>query len=325
MGVVFRADVEPPTSRTDYWAHVLEDTLGPATLREGGALDSGDRLRLGDAGAVRVVDLSVSDEHVAERRPTHIRQMDPDLYKIAVQAHGRGLLEQNGREAAMAPGDLTLVDLSRPYRWDYSRSRFVAAVFPRALLPLHAGALSRATAVPIPGDCGLGALVSSLVRQLPDRLDDCGPTDQARLGTAVLDLVAAALAALLDSSQDVPPDSRQRALLLRVLAFIEERLGDSELSPANIAAAHFISVRYLYKLFETQQTTVAEWIRQRRMERCRRDLLDPALWDMPVNVIAGRWGFSSAAHFSRAFRAAHGVPPAAFRAHHTARRSQALG
>jgi AraC-like DNA-binding protein len=325
MSVVFHADAEPPPSRTDYWAHVLKDTLGPARLREGGALDSADRLRLGDAGAVRVVELSVSDRHVAERAPTHIRQMDPDLYKIAVQARGRGLVEQNGREADMAPGDLTFVDLSRPYRWDYTRSRFVAVVFARALLPLDTNALSRTTGVRIPGDHGLGALVSSLVRQLPSRLDDCGPADQARLGTAVLDLVTAALAALLDCSQDVPPDTRQRALLVRVLAFIEERLADPELSPAHIAAAHFISVRYLYKLFETQPVTVAEWIRRRRLERCRRDLLDPALRHTPVSTIAGSWGFISAAHFSRAFRAAHGLPPAAFRAHHAAPRSQALG
>jgi transcriptional regulator GlxA family with amidase domain len=33
----------------------------------------------------------------------------------------------------------------------------------------------------------------------------------------------------------------------------------------------------------------------------------------PVAAIAARWGFSSAADFSRAFRAAHGMPPAEYR------------
>jgi AraC-like DNA-binding protein len=32
----------------------------------------------------------------------------------------------------------------------------------------------------------------------------------------------------------------------------------------------------LHRLFETQETTAAEWIRHRRLDRCRRDLLDPA-------------------------------------------------
>jgi AraC-like DNA-binding protein len=51
-----------------------------------------------------------------------------------------------------------------------------------------------------------------------------------------------------------------------------------------------VSVRQLYKLFETQECTVAEWIRHRRMERCRRDLSDPALLHRPVGAIAAQWG-----------------------------------
>jgi transcriptional regulator GlxA family with amidase domain len=58
---------------------------------------------------------------------------------------------------------------------------------------------------------------------------------------------------------------------------------------------------------------VAGWIRSRRLERCRRDLADPSLAAHPVAAIATRWGFASAADFSRAFRTAHGVPPAEYR------------
>jgi AraC-like DNA-binding protein len=78
-------------------------------------------------------------------------------------------------------------------------------------------------------------------------------------------------------------------------------------------AAHHVSIRYLHRLFETQQTTVADWIRRRRLDRCRRDLVDPALRDLPVNAIAARWGLLNAAHFSRTFRAAYGVPPVEYR------------
>jgi AraC-like DNA-binding protein len=163
-------------------------------------------------------------------------------------------------------------------------------------------------------DGGAGALVSSLARQLPRYLDDCGAGDGARLGTAVLDLLTAALAAQLGRGDQVPQDSRQRALLVRIHAFIEERLGDPELSPGSVAAAHFISVRYLHKLFETESTTVADWIRRRRLERCRRDLLDPALRSTPASAIGASWGLGDAAHFSRVFRSAYGVPPGEYRA-----------
>ena len=80
-----------------------------------------------------------------------------------------------------------------------------------------------------------------------------------------------------------------------------------------IAAAHHISLRSLHQLFHDEGLTVAGWIRRRRLECCRRDLSDPALAARPVAAIAARWGFSSAGDFSRAFRAAHGLPPAEYR------------
>ncbi|MCQ0006703.1 helix-turn-helix domain-containing protein [Actinomadura madurae] len=103
-------------------------------------------------------------------------------------------------------------------------------------------------------------------------------------------------------------------MLLRVHAYIDARLGDPGLTPGRIAAAHHISVRHLYTLFEAQGTSVAEWIRLRRLERVRADLLDPALRARPVSAIAARWGFPNAAHFNRVFRAVHGEPPGEFRA-----------
>ena len=108
-------------------------------------------------------------------------------------------------------------------------------------------------------------------------------------------------------------ETRKHAMLTTIQAFICQHLGDPGLSPAAVAAAHHMSLRSLHQLFHDEGLTVAGWTRARRMERCRRDLSDPALESRPVAAIAMRWGFSSAADFSRAFRAAHGMPPAEYR------------
>jgi AraC-like DNA-binding protein len=92
-------------------------------------------------------------------------------------------------------------------------------------------------------------------------------------------------------------------------------LADPDLSPASIAAAHHISVRSLHRLFQDHEETVAAWIRERRLERCRRDLADPRLSDHPAHAIGRKWGFADPAHFSRAFRATHGLSPSAYRSH----------
>jgi AraC-like DNA-binding protein len=303
MRLEFQADDQPATLRPDYWQEVVGRMLCPLELRLDGEHDVPDRLVVGDVGPVQVAELSVSRPGGAVRARRHVRRTDPELHKIDVVARGGAVIEQDGRTARQVAGDLTFVDLSRPARWTNSRGAQVIAVsFPRALLPLRRESLARLTGVRVPGDRGTAALVSTLVRQLPRHLDDSGRAEGARVGGAVLDLLAAALAALLDRDDEVPADSRQRALLLRTRAFIEQHLGDPEL------------------LFEAQETTVAEWIRRRRLERCRHDLLDPGLHAEPVSAIAVRWGLTNAAHFSRAFRAAYGVSPLEYR-HGAERRS----
>src|SRR4029077_19054695 len=76
-----------------------------------------------------------------------------------------------------------------------------------------------------------------------------------------------------------------------------------------------ISVRHLHRLFAAKSCTVAEWIRGRRLERCRTDLSDPHLRDRNITDIALGWGFSDSAHFSHSFKQEFGVSPREFRSH----------
>jgi len=110
-----------------------------------------------------------------------------------------------------------------------------------------------------------------------------------------------------------PPETAKRALLQRMHAFVEQHLGDPQLSPRMIAAAHNISIRTLHRLFETHHMTPAAWIRTRRLERCRHELADPQIRNRPIHAIAARWGFADAAHFTRAFRAAYELTPQDYR------------
>jgi AraC-like DNA-binding protein len=313
MSVTFRAADQPVTVRRDYWQHVVTDALGPLELHITGPLDERDRLVLSEFGAVRVGALRTSLPGGAERTRRHLRSSDPDVCKVDILAGGSGVLVQDGREASLRRGDMALVDLSRPAYWRLSAARMVAVVFPRSLLPLSRDEVSQLTGVTIPGDRGTGALVSSLALQVADNPDDYGPAAGTRLGTAILDLLGVALAARLDRGDTVPEDTRQRALLLRIHAFIERHLADPRLSPAAVAAAHFVSLRYLHKLFQAEHTTVAAWIRRRRLENCRRDLRDPVLRDRPVSAVAARWGLTNPAHFNRLFRAAYGLTPGEYR------------
>jgi AraC-like DNA-binding protein len=73
-------------------------------------------------------------------------------------------------------------------------------------------------------------------------------------------------------------------------------------------------VRHLHRIFAAKGCTVTEWIRERRLERCRADLADPRLRERNITDIAFFWGFSDSAHFSHRFRQEFGVSPREFRA-----------
>jgi AraC-like DNA-binding protein len=312
VSVVFRAADEPAATRNARWRQVLAETIVPMDVR----LDDGptvqDEIITGSLGAVGVVGVS-SGPGEARRTRSQIRSSEPDGYQLFVQGRGSVVATQAGREVELLPGDLSLTELSRPFRCVHPARSAVLLRFPRSLLPLPGRDVAKVVNTRIPGDRGTGALVSTLARELPQHLDDDAVDGGARLGTAVLDLFCAALAARLERAAAVPTDTRQRALIERIHAFIEARLADPELSPATVASAHFISLRYLHKLFESEQSTIAGRIRRRRLERCCRDLLDPTLAERPVSAIAARWGLVNPAHFNRLFREAYDLPPGEFR------------
>ncbi|MGW5490986.1 helix-turn-helix domain-containing protein [Streptomyces olivaceoviridis] len=54
-------------------------------------------------------------------------------------------------------------------------------------------------------------------------------------------------------------------------------------------------------------------MQRRRLERCRRELARRGSAAMTVSAVARQFGFSSAAHFSRAFRRMYGMSPAEWR------------
>jgi AraC-like DNA-binding protein len=311
---LLRTQDAPPPDRLEYFLNGVSGSIAPYAPRVRLSRDIEAEVLSGAAGAVHVTKVSGPPLRAA-RTPKLIRASDPDAFKIDLQLRGHTVFAQGGREAALGPGDFTLLDLSRPSDvGDLDTVHEILAVsFAHDALPLHPNELARMTAVPISGASGLGAPISALARHIGVGLPDYGPTEAARLGAALMDLLIVALAERLDRSTSVAADTRRRALLIGVQAFIDRRLADPGLSPGVIAASNHISLRYLHKLFETEATTVASWIRQRRLARCHQDLLDPALMHWPVIAIATRWGFTDAAYFSRAFRAEYGLPPSEFR------------
>jgi len=314
VAVLIRTSDVPPAERYEAWRRIVCDTLGPLDFRSDPDVPLSGVIEGGQLGPVNVGKVQTLTPHSVHRTPGLIRRGSAELYRVVLALSGNPRLEQDGRAAQLQPGEFSIYDFARPYDLAYDSAVQLAVFgFPRDLLALPPDSAGRLTAVPISAEHGAGALASPLLRRVALDLETYEPASAARLGTVMMDLVTAAVAERASQAQKLPVESRDRVLLLRVHAFIEQHLGETDLSPSLVAAAHHVSVRYLHRLFEAEDTTVAAWIRRRRLERCRRDLADPALGDLLVSTLAAKWGIADPAHFSRLFSSTYGLPPAEYR------------
>lgn len=96
----------------------------------------------------------------------------------------------------------------------------------------------------------------------------------------------------------------------KVTEFIEASL-KSKIRLHDCAKETKLSVSYFSAAFKvTFGTTVAEYIRRRRIERAQRLML---MSTMPLSQVALAAGFSDQAHYSRVFRDVMGISPNAWR------------
>ena len=269
-----------------------------------------------DLGAAEVVELTRPSPET-ERAPGLIGQTRPGLCSVVLARHGALRVGQLDRKAVLDAGDFALCEGSWPFdvrNTGHAGATVVCAQVPRSTLPLSALQIDRLLTTRISGQGGAGALFTQFLSRVIDDRASYRSSDVARLGLVALDLLAVALARHLDAPVAQPPEeSRHRALLLSVEAFIREHLHDPDLSTGGVAAAHHISVSHLHHIFRTRDITVAALIRRQRLEGARRDLADPRALDVPVHRIAARWGFKGHAAFTRTFRAAYGIAPGGYR------------
>jgi AraC-like DNA-binding protein len=268
------------------------------------------------AGAVRSTALGHLKVSSVDSSPQGCRRTpglarDGDTYlQVGMLTRGAAVLCQDGREAALRPGDFAVYETDRPFLWGFHDDwQLFVYTWPRAAMGIGQGESQQLTARTLSGGTGLGAIVGRMLHDLvaaPPVLSSAGGI---RLADEIGELV---MTVATERLRPDPPDAPATDLLRKIDAYIAEHLADPGLGPDAIAGAHFVSTRQLHRLFVQQGTTVTQRIRTHRLERCRREIADPRC-TTSITGISRRWGFSDLATFSRAFRAAYGSTPSAYR------------
>jgi AraC-like DNA-binding protein len=270
-------------------------------------------IRQGRFDGYRLVHLTAARGGVIGRRTRlQIAQDREALYNLIYVAEGSQILTLGDREMRLRPGTFGLWDSTEPMDFNTGEGlRQVTFSVPRQRLDDALPGCENFCGRVMDAHSGIGKLFVDCMLALESSFGELSPA-QAR---EVLEATTELLVATLRAKQQPSPCSRRPGDPLRpILDAIEHRLDEPDLTPQRIALAHGISERQLYRLFADVQTTPAAWIRQRRLERCRHDLLAPSSRHRGVLEIAARWGFYDASAFCRAFRAAYGVSPRQLRA-----------
>ncbi|MNG19526.1 Transcriptional activator FeaR [compost metagenome] len=93
-----------------------------------------------------------------------------------------------------------------------------------------------------------------------------------------------------------------------------EQLADPTLSCERIAAETSVSTRHLARLFAQEETQPHRFILEKRLQRAFRLLNSEQVRGLDICEVAYRQGFTSQAHFARAFKARYGQTPCEVRA-----------
>lgn len=217
-------------------------------------------------------------------------------------------------DGALRPSDLFVLDGSEPFVLHaYEDFRLHLVRIPLGSLTVTGAQLRDLVRREPPLRGPVAPLLAPLLRTLAEESAGYSARTALHLAGNVAELVAALAVEAGDTGARTPRGHEREELTRRLRAHIDESLWDRGLSPVTVAAAHHVSIRYLHKLFSEHDSTVGRWIQHRRLEEARRELARPGRTEAGVAVVAGRWGFASAAHFSRSFRTAYGMSPSDWR------------
>ncbi|WP_411152567.1 helix-turn-helix domain-containing protein [Streptomyces sp. A30] len=306
---------ESAAGRLEFWRDTVSRSFVPLEILPREWPDFHAQLRTSRVGPVQVSVVTTQPHTARTRRP--VGSDLAEQVKVTLQLAGHCVLTQRDHQAELGPGELTAYDTRYPYTLDTDRPGCsLVLMFPRGMLRMPDRDLERVTATAVSCRDGLGSVVGPFLYGLARQVDELATLTSLgtpRLADSVADLVGTLLAERAGVDRPTRDDGRE-VLTRRILAYMGERLADPDLGPEQVADAHRISRRYLYKLLAEQGYTVSGWIRDQRLARCRRDLADPALARLPVGAIGSRWGFAGPAHFSHAFKTAFGISPREARA-----------
>jgi AraC-like DNA-binding protein len=314
-GARLRTTDLPVEHRFATWAELAVRSHVPVAIDSNHRSDFKASMEVHDFGTAAVSRMSYPPVR-ARRTASMVRDNDPGVLLVCHVARGSMTMRWDDRAGTAPAGHLIATDTSRPsVATNRVDIRSTVLQLPTSMLGLRRPEVEAMMVRPMTTGHGIGGLLAYIMRDLARHGGTHEPAVVAHLTAAAVDLLATAARRAHGSAHSLPASSRDGLRRLQVYVYMRLRLAEPTLTPESVADAQGISVRQLNRILEADGTSPSDWIRRQRLDRCRRDLIDPAQFSRPVAAIGSRWGFADPVTFSRAFRRQFGVPPGEYRRH----------
>jgi AraC-like DNA-binding protein len=302
-----------PSEREGYWHEVVRNHIIDLECK---AVSSKDFLcemdgfsgKAGSATSVRVQrTLSVKRSRSAiDREPA-------DGVILNLLLKGSMHVVQLDHGAMLEPGDFALCVGHHPYELEIPDSMAVACFrLPTTFIGCSSASLRRLVAQRFRGRKGMIPLVQACAVALhQQRLDIPSPAAILALKHLTM-LVGAVVEETLGNITRSGTDHHE-LVLLRIKAHIASRLNDPDLSVQSIADALQVSPRYLHRLWDHEEETLANYFWSKRLDKVAEELRNPARRGESITRISTMWGFVNMSHLSRVFRDRFGLSPRDYR------------
>lgn len=268
--------------------------------------DAHGRIEVCDLGRVRLAKIRANPMCIEQRCPAAGEASS--CYKVLLQVSGRSLVQQNGREAMLSPGDWTLYGDDRAFAVvNFERSEQRMVIVPRSelwggMLDLEALTVRQFAAQD-------GSSSRQLIGFFDTAFDAVSLFGAEAAGEVAGIAVHLSRLALIENAGTRLHRSHSEVMRDRVRDYVERNLRDPDLSVSTIAAALNCSTRYLHKVFADGDETVAQYILNRRLDKCLGELTGMRRHGTSIAELAYGWGFRSLSHFGKAFTRRYGVTP----------------
>ncbi|MFK0682915.1 helix-turn-helix domain-containing protein [Ochrobactrum sp. BD67] len=292
----------------DFWCAILK----PMYETEGDDCQFSGSIVARSIGSVQIGATSFKS-HSHAQAPELIAQAGLDHYVLQLMASGELRGNFNGVDVDAKPGDIVFIDLSQTIKLHGSWGSRITVVIPREELEKIVGwrnlhGLHMSAEIP---------MTRLLFSYLHDLLSLSRDLDRINAQSA-LDAMFTLLGASINGTTGGVVESLPANLPIRkrILAYIDDNLSDPLLGPHLITKNLRISRSSLYRTFEAEGG-VARIIRDKRLDRAYRILVDERGRHVSFKEIAYRCGFHDGAQFTKAFKNRFGMSPKDARESHT--------